>query len=89
MELTSEQKQWSRILQLVLIEIRALEDHNLPRARDLANVMHNVPTALFGKPENWAREKAALLARAEHVGLGDYLNGLIAHCAPDGVGSAS
>ena len=73
------------MLQLVLIEIRALEDQNLPKARDLANVMHNVPLALFSAPENWAREKKALLARAELAGLGGYLGRLVKHCAPEDI----
>ena len=86
MEMSPEQRQWSRVLQFVLIEIRALEDDKLHRARDLANIMHNVPTALFNTPEGWARAKSALMARAEHAGLGEYLAGLVAHCAPEDAG---
>ena len=85
MELTPEQRQWLRVLQLVLIEIRALEDQNLARARDLANIMHNVPMALFSTPESWAGAKKALFARAEHVGLRSYLENLVAHCAPEDI----
>lgn len=80
MDLTSEQRLWLGVLRLILIEIRALEDDRLPRARDLANLMHNVPSALFVGAEVWSKEKQAIIGRAEAAGLGQYLQNLIEHC---------
>lgn len=75
-----EEKQiHAEILRYVLLEIRALEDSNLPRARDLANIVHNLPTALVSDDVDWERVSKNIKSRAAAHKLEGYIDGLIAH----------
>lgn len=74
-----EQRVWLEMLRIAFLEIRALDDATVARARKLANIYHNVPTALFGAPESWEREKKALFARARAAGLEEFIRRDLAH----------
>lgn len=80
-ELSREQRIWLEMIRIALLEIRALEDANLPRARDLANIFHGVPAALFLEPEAWEAHKQVLFGRAKAVGLEDFIRRDLEHLA--------
>lgn len=69
----------AELLRYVLLEIRALEDSDLPRARDLANIVHNLPTALVSHDVDWNHISKNLRSRAAAHKLEGYIDGLIAH----------
>lgn len=75
--LTPEQRKWLKILGIALVEIRALGDDDASKARDLADLMHNVPSALFCGEDVWGREKRRILAQADRCGLGSWLDQLL------------
>ncbi|MFC7378573.1 hypothetical protein [Brevundimonas sp. GCM10030266] len=78
-ELSREQRIWLKMTEVALLEIRALEDANLPRARDLANIFHGVPNALFLAPDAWEAHKKALFGRAKAAGLEDFIRRNLEH----------
>ena len=78
-ELSREQRIWLDMTRITLLEIRALEDANLPRARDLANIFHGVPTALFLEPEAWEAHKRILFDRAKAAGVEDFIRRDLEH----------
>ncbi len=79
MELSQEQRVWLEMLRIALLEIRALDDKDLHRARDLANIYHNLPSMLFGDLAAWERHKSVIFNRAETAGLAEFIRRDLAH----------
>lgn len=70
---------YAELLRYGVIEIRALENDKLYRARDIANIMHNIPMLLVSENPDWEDAHKHIMSRARACGLEKYINNLIVH----------
>ncbi|WP_374596960.1 hypothetical protein [Brevundimonas sp.] len=75
---------YAEFLRYIILEIRSLDDEKLFRARDLANIVHNLPTALVDSDANWDNISGSIRSRAAAHNLELYIEGIISHISSAG-----